>query len=218
MSQYASGLGGLDMSFVKPMIETFVAQAVAAADPATLGAALLDDDLPDNTGPSVNVPGIDRSGPATDSYGNADPTPAGGDTGGDTELTTGEDAPMSARTKAALGLLGVSDVTITRPKTAGPDYGKGDPGASGDTGGGDAGGSGGSSGDGSHPEPMTTGEGGSVLVDPGSRNPTAGPDHAPGVPGDSPDGPVGGGTHGPVTGGPAWIRRSPWTPSVAAEP
>jgi hypothetical protein len=124
------------------------------------------------------------------------------DTTDDTTLTTGEDAPMSARTKAALDFLGYSDTPISRPGTAGPEYGQGDPGAGGDTGGGGAGGAGGSSGDGSHPEPMTTGEGGSVLVDPGSRNPTAGPDYAPGIPGDIPDAPVGTGTHGPVAGGP----------------
>ena len=133
--------------------------------------------------------------------GSTDTTATSG-TADDTALTTGEDAPMSARTKAALDFFGYPETTITRAGTAGPDYGQGDPGASGDTGGGDAGGGGGSSADGSNPEPMTTGEGGSVLVDQGIRNPTAGPDYAPGIPGDSPDAPVGTGTHGPVAGGP----------------
>lgn len=143
-----------------------------------------------------------------DTSGGSDDTDDGNDDGSDgsdgtdTALTTGEGGPISPETQAALDFMGYSGVRITRAGTAGPDYGQGDPGASGDTGGGDTGGGGSSSGDGSHPEPMTTGEGGAVLVDPGTRNPTAGPDYAPGIPGDSPDGPVGTGTHEPVTGGP----------------
>jgi hypothetical protein len=150
--------------------------------------------------------GDTTSGDTTSDDTTSDDTTSGDTTSGDTTtddtgLTTGEGGPISPNTKAALDFLGYPETTITRAGTAGPDYGQGDPGASGDTGGGDAGG-GGSSGDGSNPEPMTTGEGGSVLVDPGTRNPTAGPDVGPGIPGESPE--VIGGVvpHGPVTGGP----------------
>ena len=167
-----------------------------------------------DTNPGAGATDDDSSGGADD--GSGDGSDGGSDDGSDdtdddadegatgTALTTGEDAPMSARTKSALGFLGVSDDTIDRPEAAGPDYGQGDPGASGDTGGGGGGSGdtgGGSSGDGSQPEPMTTGDSSPIIQDPGDRNPTAGPDFVRGDPGDAGDAVVGGGGGGGGTAG-----------------
>ena len=113
-----------------------------------------------------------------------DDTDSGDDTTDDTDdtvLTTGEDVPMDAHTRAALALLGVPGVTIDRPETAGPDYGQGDPG---DGSGGAP--SGEPAADGAKPEPRTTGDVGPITQDPGDRPPTAGPEFGSGDPGVDP--------------------------------
>jgi alpha-tubulin suppressor-like RCC1 family protein len=133
----------------------------------------------------------------------SDPPPADDPPADDTDAddtasdgrTTGEGGPISPRTKAALALLGFSDVKITRTPTAGPDYASGIPGDSGSSDGGVV----------RNPkqEPRTTGDDLLTLRDPKYRTPAAGPDYSPGVPGDdggtpSVSGGSGGNPSGPI--------------------
>lgn len=148
------------------------------------------------------------SGDGTDSDGDEetedtdDSDDSDGTSGTDgTTRTTGEDPPMSSRTRAALALLGVEGAAMTRPAKAGPDYGPRIPGESAAPGPGDAVVR---SPEDQEPRPAEPFDG-QIALDPKNRKPTAGPDFGPGIPGESTS--VSGEVRVPGGGRAAFLRK-----------